>query len=151
MSDRIALMQDGELLQYDMPEAIFYHPVCRDVADYFGKTNYVKGTVSKGMFQSQSGAICCPSEQRDGAYEAMIRPFAMKPEAEGNSRISKITFLGELAEIELETPDGCMVSQILSGELNQNHLRAGGSVGVQVTNPETVCYFEERVQMKKEN
>lgn len=140
MSDRIVLMQEGELLQYDTPETIFYHPVSKDVANYFGKTNYIKGTVSKGIFRS--GCIQCPAEQEDGVYEAMIRPFTLKPEAKGEgSRISEITFLGELAEVTLETPDGSIVSQILSGGLKQRNLCVGASVGVKVTNPETVCFF----------
>lgn len=43
VSDRIALMKAGEVLQYDKPERMFYHPESRAVADYMGQTNYILG------------------------------------------------------------------------------------------------------------
>ena len=33
---RIALMNEGDILQYAAPKDIFYHPISREVADYFG-------------------------------------------------------------------------------------------------------------------
>ena len=39
MSDRIAIMQDGEIIQIDAPESIYLHPVDRFVADFLGETN----------------------------------------------------------------------------------------------------------------
>ena len=52
VSDYIALMKDGEVLQYDNPEVMFYHPVSKTVADYMGQTNYIRGKVSGGRFSS---------------------------------------------------------------------------------------------------
>ena len=42
MSDRIALMDIGRLIQYDTPKEMFYHPTSRMVAEYFGKVNVMK-------------------------------------------------------------------------------------------------------------
>ena len=39
MSDRIALMEDGQILQYGTPEQMFCHPKTKKVAEYFGKVN----------------------------------------------------------------------------------------------------------------
>ena len=39
MSDRIAIMQDGEIIQIDSPESIYLHPVDRFVANFLGETN----------------------------------------------------------------------------------------------------------------
>ena len=39
MSDRIAIMRDGEFIQIDAPESIYLHPVDRFVADFLGETN----------------------------------------------------------------------------------------------------------------
>lgn len=44
LSDKIALMSKGNVLQYDTPENIVAHPASKEVAEYFGKANYVKRT-----------------------------------------------------------------------------------------------------------
>ncbi|HJM29302.1 MAG: ABC transporter ATP-binding protein [Acidimicrobiales bacterium] len=46
MSDRIAVMHEGKLLQVASPEEIYETPVNRFVADFIGRTNLLEGTVS---------------------------------------------------------------------------------------------------------
>ena len=75
LSDTIALMQDGEVLQYDRPEEMFYHPVSKPVADYMGQTNYIWGTVKNGKFISDT--VTFETDKADGEYELMIRPSAI--------------------------------------------------------------------------
>ena len=45
MSDRIAVMKDGVILQIDAPLEIYDHPNCRFVADFIGESNVIEGTV----------------------------------------------------------------------------------------------------------
>ncbi len=46
MSDRIAVMDSGKLLQVAEPEAIYERPANRFVADFIGNTNLLEGTVA---------------------------------------------------------------------------------------------------------
>jgi spermidine/putrescine ABC transporter ATP-binding subunit len=46
MSDRIAVMDRGQLLQVDPPEAIYERPANRFVADFIGQTNLLEGNVA---------------------------------------------------------------------------------------------------------
>ena len=46
MSDRIAVMHEGRLLQVDTPENIYEHPTTRFVADFIGRTNFLAATVA---------------------------------------------------------------------------------------------------------
>ena len=39
MSDRIAIMRDGEIIQIDAPESIYLNPIDRFVANFLGETN----------------------------------------------------------------------------------------------------------------
>ena len=43
MSDRIAVMHQGEVLQVDQPNIIYERPVTRFVADFIGVTNFLEG------------------------------------------------------------------------------------------------------------
>ena len=47
MSDRIAVMKDGIILQIDKPTEIYDRPNCRFVADFIGESNILGGTVTK--------------------------------------------------------------------------------------------------------
>ena len=47
MSDRIAVMDHGEVLQLDTPEEIYERPKHLFVADFIGDTNFVRGTSRK--------------------------------------------------------------------------------------------------------
>ncbi len=46
MSDRIAVMHEGRLLQVGSPEEIYEHPTTRFVADFIGRTNFLDGTLA---------------------------------------------------------------------------------------------------------
>ncbi len=45
MSDRIAVMHDGRVLQEGVPREIYEHPATRFVADFIGLTNFLDGEV----------------------------------------------------------------------------------------------------------
>src|SRR2546428_4589610 len=45
MSDRIAVMQEGRILQEGTPREIYEHPTTRFVADFIGLTNFLDGEV----------------------------------------------------------------------------------------------------------
>jgi spermidine/putrescine transport system ATP-binding protein len=45
MSDRIAVMSQGKVLQIGSPTEIYERPNCRFVADFIGETNFINGTL----------------------------------------------------------------------------------------------------------
>lgn len=47
MSDRIGVMQDGEILQVGSPVEIYEYPKTRFVADFIGETNFLTGEVTE--------------------------------------------------------------------------------------------------------
>jgi spermidine/putrescine transport system ATP-binding protein len=52
MSDRIAVMHQGKVLQVGSPTEIYERPSCRFVADFIGDTNFLEGVV-----ESQQGEL----------------------------------------------------------------------------------------------
>jgi len=46
MSDRIAVMSEGKVLQVGTPTEIYERPNCRFVADFIGESNFIRGRVS---------------------------------------------------------------------------------------------------------
>lgn len=128
MSDRIALMSQGQILQFDTPRNMFCHPVSREAAEYFGRANYVMGRIENHRFHS--GLFDMNAERKDGAYEAMIRPFSVKLKGEGDYEVLAVSYMGETAEVTVLVPGGLILSHILSHELEQLGLKAGGRTGI---------------------
>ncbi len=72
MSDRIALMLDGRIVQFDSPRKIYQEPKTKDIADFLGRKNYIKGRIEDFIFKGQG--LEFPSSKEDGDYLLMIRP-----------------------------------------------------------------------------
>jgi len=55
MSDRIAVMSEGRVLQVDSPRALYERPASRIVAEFIGTMNLLEATVTEG---AGSDAVC---------------------------------------------------------------------------------------------
>ena len=119
MSDRIAVMSDGLILQIDNPVEIYEKPKSRFVADFIGESNIFEGKI-KTM---EDGILHAECKQGDcllygKGFEAgedifiSIRPeylMLSKEEQEGFSLKAKIidyVFMGTLVKAILLTEDG---------------------------------------------
>ena len=106
MSDRVALMFDGQLVQYDAPEKVYTHPVTRQAADYFGDCVYLPGKVSNGQFCSDF--VDLPAQLPDGEYDLMIRPAQLEADCPGHLEavVTDLRYYGAEIAAELElAPD----------------------------------------------
>jgi iron(III) transport system ATP-binding protein len=67
ISDKIALMQAGELLQVGAPLEIYHKPVRAEVAEFFGSVNWLRGrVVQPGFAESPIGKLEIPSTYSTG-------------------------------------------------------------------------------------
>ena len=141
LADRVALMQDGRILQHGAPEDIFWHPVSRTVAEYFGKVNCLPGQAVAGRFTCTLGSWPC--ELADGAWTAAIRPFDMHPVPGGaDYAVTGMDFLGETAELTLSGPAGAVTCALTAGALAELGLAVGSRTGL-MADPGRAVYFRE--------
>ncbi|MEM9204041.1 MAG: ABC transporter ATP-binding protein [Actinomycetota bacterium] len=71
MSDRIAVMHDGQLLQVGSPEEIYEAPANRFVADFIGQTNLLEGTVE------DADTVCLANGSRVAASSTLTAGTAV--------------------------------------------------------------------------
>lgn len=103
LSEKIALMKDGEILQYDTPKKIYTSPNNRDIADFFGDNIYIQGSVERGIFKSEY--LEFQTKKIDGAYSLMFRTKDISfSESETNKefRVKAIFYKGNSYDIVLE-------------------------------------------------
>ena len=77
MSDRIAVMDNGRLLQVGSAEDLYERPVNRFVADFIGQTNLIDATVADGdmIVLGNGSKVLAPSRFGSGTKVAMsLRP-----------------------------------------------------------------------------
>ena len=79
MSDRIAVMQDGEIQQCGSPEDIYEHPVGPFVAGFIGVSNLLPGVAENGRVRLAGGA-CCEAQVPDECAEGTDVQLSVRPE-----------------------------------------------------------------------
>ena len=109
MSDRVALMFDGEIVQYDTPESVYTQPATRQAADYFGDCVYLPGNVTNGKFCSEF--VDLPALLPDGDYDLMIRPAQLEADCPGHleATVTDIRYYGAEITAELELVPGIRI------------------------------------------
>lgn len=143
MSDRIALMSAGNLLQYDTPQNIFYHPVSKSVAEYFGKANYLDGKVEERKFYCSLGVF--HTTQKDGMYTAVIRPFDVKPDfSKDGFEIKEVVFKGETVELRMVSKTQELLAEVIGREYPLEKLKQGIRLGVEIQ-AESIVYLKEMI------
>jgi len=73
ISDRIAIMKDGEVLQIGTPSEIYESPINAYVADFIGETNFIEGTVVE--VEEQFGYLSMSQNYLDKPLQALGMPM----------------------------------------------------------------------------
>ena len=78
LADKIALLFDGRLQQFDVPDAFFETPRTTAIAKFFGGTNFIPGDYRDGAITTPVGRFRAPnSSVANGDAVLSIRPEAL--------------------------------------------------------------------------
>lgn len=115
MSDRIAVMSAGRLLQVGAPREVYEHPVNRFVADFIGETNFLVADIADGIARL-AGDIEVPIRDggRSGRVTLAVRPESLKiVPAEARNAIPAVVeqsvYFGTDSHVHLRLTDGSKV------------------------------------------
>ncbi len=130
MSDRIALMFEGRLIQCGTPWQVYTQPVSRQAADYFGNCVYLPGIVEQGMFTAP--AIRFPTDRADGSYDLLLRPDCLSIIDAGAYPVTveAISFRGSDTVVHLRGPEGILWKKAFTGRV---HLQVGETLRASLT------------------
>ena len=103
MSDRIAVINDGQLMQLDTPNEIYKRPNNAFIADFIGESSLLSVKVQGGAAYLGASEICAnQTPDRDGDYLLMVRPEKL--------------FLVDRTEKDTNFFDGLVEESIFQGE-----------------------------------
>ncbi len=139
MSDRIAVMSKGHILQVGSPHQIYDEPSVRFVANFIGETNFLNGTVTKkGRVKLTAGPeIEAAGSASTGTVTVVVRPehASLTTAAKGQLKavVSNVVYFGTDTHFHVTLADGAgfMVRQQNSGGLAAS-LKPGDKVGVMI-------------------
>jgi ABC-type Fe3+/spermidine/putrescine transport system ATPase subunit len=128
LSDKIAIMMDGEIIQYDTPLDLYTKPNSKKVADYFGKNNYFLGNVKNNVFKCEYFEF--EKNIDDGEYEIMVRPSHIYIDNQKDDfLIEDISYLGDFVKIKLSNN---IVANVRYSLLEKYNLKVGNKVGIKI-------------------
>jgi ABC-type Fe3+/spermidine/putrescine transport system ATPase subunit len=128
MSDRIAVMRAGRVVQLGTAEELYSRPANSFVARFLGESNLVFGRVAalqNGQaslavegFAAPIEGLSSPDLRIANAACALIRPEHVRPVAGGRrARVAERLFLGEIVALRLALPGGVELwSRLFSSE-----------------------------------
>ena len=137
MSDRVAIMCDGQLVQVASPEDLYRHPVNASVAGFLGEANLLP-TAGGRIVEDESGS--------DVTGTAVLRPEDLELVPLGEAApawsvegiVRLLSFQGTRFRLELITDGGRKVVCSLPTSLDVSTLGVGSRVRVACRNPERV-------------
>ncbi|MFG1426632.1 ABC transporter ATP-binding protein [Roseixanthobacter glucoisosaccharinicivorans] len=104
LSDRIALLRNGELVQVGPPEELYRAPRDLGAARFFCELNEMDAMVQGGWVNSPLGSFPAPRGTADGAAVLAVRPQGISLTANPcgiRGRVVERRFLGELDLVEV--------------------------------------------------
>lgn len=140
MADRIAVLNQGRLEQFDTPEMMYHMPATPFVADFVGQADFIPGTVSKGMVYTELGEFPDTIECKDDtAVVVMIRPddIHLVPTENGRSRVLSRQFRGSENLYTVSLPSGQIVH---SSQGSTSVYQEGTTVELRVLATHTVLF-----------
>jgi mannopine transport system ATP-binding protein len=143
MSDRVAVMDQGRLMQYGPPRDLYDRPANAFVADFIGEMNFLPGTVrdSNGADASvdlPGGAVAVQSTDRFSQghkVRVAVRPEHVSLQRGGEgpglpATLSQLVFNGANVAMLVALQDGTMVRADVGASSQLTELRPGAPVSV---------------------
>jgi len=77
LADRVAVIFNGNLAQYDAPDALYKRPDSIEIADFMGATNVYEATLEGQAATTSFGTLTFEQDTKDGFGHVMLRGEAI--------------------------------------------------------------------------
>jgi iron(III) transport system ATP-binding protein len=128
LADRVAIMDQGRILQIDKPEAVYERPTNSTVAGFLGSMNWLSGMPSAKGIETSLGVLQVPGAAPGQPVQVGIRPeiigLSLAPTAGNNvfqGKCTGVSFLGDHRLYRVEI-GGASILVKHSGSFSQDRL-----------------------------
>jgi ABC-type Fe3+/spermidine/putrescine transport system ATPase subunit len=154
MSQRVAVMSDGKIVQFDSPDMLYNEPATRYVCEFVGRTNVIRGEVSRhdGDLCETANGLVGRTRERVAVGDSCVvcvRPERMTLSSNGaggvnglRGRISERVFLGQTTNYVVDLEHGGRIEASRFSDADQRG-RAGDRPMVAVGDEVTATFAPE--------
>ncbi|MBB6086585.1 ABC transporter ATP-binding protein [Wenzhouxiangella marina] len=131
LADRIGLLKDGRMLQWDSPYQLYHRPASRYVAAFTGRGSYLKAHIEGDRLVHALGDSELPDERPPGEEVALlIRPDDIRPDPGGtHARVVARQFQGADILYRLRLDSGEEVSALFP---SHDDFEVNSAIGVEL-------------------
>ena len=148
LADRVAVIFDGELAQYDAPDALYQRPNSVEVADFMGANNIFEAEQSNGVAKTVFGnlQLGTTTPAHEGAGRVLLRGEAIDLYLDANGadqnviqgKVSGREFFGATVNYTVE----CQGENIIVNEQSRRMIDVGQEVWLSIP-PDRIWVIQE--------
>ena len=134
MSDRLAVMKAGDIVQVGTPQQVYDAPATTYVADFLGLANLLPGIVgSPGRVSIAAVALAAETGEHRGPCTVLVRPERVRIVSAGSgqfrARVEHVVFAGPVVHAHLRIAD-LTLQAVVANDGDQARLVTGADVDV---------------------
>ena len=140
LGDRVAVMNEGRLVQIDTPADLYARPVSAWVATFVGDANLYQADARDGLAATMVGDIPLAREAPDGPLQVLVRPEQLELIDGDDGIVDLVEFYGHDAMYEVQLHDGQLM------KVRTTHTpdyRRGDHVCIRYNGPPAIAYAAE--------
>jgi spermidine/putrescine transport system ATP-binding protein len=144
MSDRLAVMDGGRIMQCGTPREVYQEPLSEFVADFLGVANLLDveclpgdGATRSVRFGDFTLEAKAPAGHAAGPARAVIRPENVEVGEAGLTganrlpgMVDRAVFLGSTTQVKVRLPQGALVQSLVTNSAMHDSLSTGAPVTV---------------------
>lgn len=132
MADRIGVLSEGKLLQWDDARTLYHNPKTAFVARFVGRSNFLEGIITAQGVETAMGVLLCPAAEdfaKGDKVKVLVRPeyVQLSVSSEIKAELVSRQFRGGYYMYTLQLSSGEQL-QVLLSSLAKHQL--GESVGI---------------------
>ncbi|MCB1196042.1 ABC transporter ATP-binding protein [bacterium] len=120
-ADRVLVMNNGIIEQFDTPWDLYRHPKTKFIAAFIGNASFLQGHVSGNHIVTEIGTLPCPMQYRQiPVLEVMVKPcdLSVQQHTAGIGVLIKKQFLGSTFRYTISLPSKQTVLSDMPPECN---------------------------------
>ncbi|MBV1872204.1 MAG: ABC transporter ATP-binding protein [Gammaproteobacteria bacterium] len=143
MADKVAVINDGELKQWDSPFNLYHNPSSRFVSTFVGDGQFISGTaISEQKIETEAGTMKSQANthwEKGDKLDVLIRPGDISPDPHSQCKaeiVSKI-FAGATILYSIKLSKGQLLDAHFPSNLNFD---IGDTIGIQINIPHLTAF-----------
>jgi iron(III) transport system ATP-binding protein len=135
LAERLGVMMDGRILQTGRPEEVYMAPASREVGEFLGDANFLRGEYRQGLVEFELGRAPAASLV-DGIVDVMVRPESLSLSVEDGIPVEVLSseYYGHDQMVTVRLPSGKAIKvRLLPGRVLERGQRLGLRLSGDVT------------------